>query len=90
MPTTERITITLPADLADALRQTVARGEYASESEVVSEALGDWSRRREAERQDVEALREAVRAGDESGAGIAAENVFAELRAVVAERRGRA
>ena len=40
MPATaERLTITMPAEMAEALRQTVAGGEYASTSEVVREAL---------------------------------------------------
>ncbi|SDM01333.1 Ribbon-helix-helix protein, copG family, partial [Paracoccus chinensis] len=39
MPAVERMTITMPAELAETLRQTVAGGEYASTSEVVREAL---------------------------------------------------
>lgn len=81
MPTVERMTITMPAELAETLRQTVAGGEYASTSEVVREALRDWTRRRDAERQDLEALRAAIRAGLDSGPGLPADQVFAELRA---------
>ena len=51
MPAVERMTITMPAELAETLRQTVAGGEYASTSEVVREALREWTRRRDAERQ---------------------------------------
>ncbi len=87
MSTIERMTITVPAEMAAVLRQTVAGGEYASTSEVVREALRDWTRRRDAERRDLEALRDAIRAGLESGPGIPAEDVYAELRAIVAERR---
>lgn len=36
---------------------------------------------------DIEALREAVRVGDASGPSIPAEEVFAELRAMITERR---
>lgn len=81
MPAVERMTITVPAEMAETLRQTVAGGEYASTSEVVREALRDWTRRRDAERQDLEALRAAIKAGLESGPGIPAEKVFAGLRA---------
>jgi len=77
----ERITITMPAEMAEILRQAVAGGEYASTSEVVREALRDWSRNRDAERRDLEALRKAIRAWLDSGSDIPAEQVFAELRA---------
>ncbi len=39
MRSTQRFNITLPNDLADALRAKVASGEYATESEVIREAL---------------------------------------------------
>lgn len=81
MPAIERMTITMPTELAETLRQTVAGGEYASTSEVVREALREWTRRRDAERQDLEALRAAIRAGLDSGPGLPADQVFAELRA---------
>jgi antitoxin ParD1/3/4 len=81
MAAVERTTITVPSDMAAILRQTVASGEYASTSEVVREALRDCARRRDAERRDLEALREAIRAGLESGPGLPAEEVIAELRA---------
>ena len=77
----ERITITMPAEMAEILRQAVAGGEYASTSEVVREALRDWSRNRDAERRDLEALRKGIRAGLGSGPDIPADQVFAELRA---------
>ena len=81
MPAVERMTITMPAELAETLRQTVAGGEYASTSEVVREALREWTRRRDVERQDLEALRAAIRAGLDSGPVLPADQVFAELRA---------
>jgi len=81
MPAVERMTITMPAELAETLRQTVAGGEYASTSEVVREALREWTRRRDAERQDLEALRAAIKAGLDSGPALPADQVFAELRA---------
>ena len=87
MSTIERMTITMPSEMAAVLRNTVAGGEYATTSEVVREALRDWTRARDAERRDLEALREAVRLGDASGAGIPAAEVFAELRQMIAERQ---
>ena len=90
MSAIERMTITIPTEMAATLRQTVAGGEYASTSEVVREALREWTRHRDAERRDLETLREAIRVGDESGPSIPAEEVFAELRKMIAERRAKA
>lgn len=81
MPAVERMTITMPSEMAETLRRTVAGGEYASTSEVIREALRDWTRSRDAERRDLEALRAAIKTGLESGPGIPADQVFAELRA---------
>lgn len=87
MPTTaERMTITMPAEMAETLRRLVETGEYASTSEVVREALRDWTRARDAERRELDELRAAIRAGLDSGSGIPAEEVFAELRARYAAR----
>ena len=45
MRTTRQLSITLPNDMADALRQRVQSGEYASESEVIREGLRAlWAR----------------------------------------------
>ena len=65
----ERMTITMPTEMAEILRETVAGGEYASTSEVVRQALRDWMRNRDAERRDLEALRTAIpgRTGQRSG-----------------------
>ncbi|NHN83830.1 ribbon-helix-helix protein, CopG family [Acetobacter musti] len=87
MSTIERMTITVPSEMAATLRQSVDGGEYASTSEVVREALREWMRRRDTDRRDLDTLREAIRMGDESGSSIPAETVFAELRDVIARRR---
>lgn len=87
MSTIERMTITVPSEMAAILRQSVDGGEYASTSEVVREALREWMRRRDTDRRDLDALREAIRLGDESGSSVPAETVFAELRDVIARRR---
>ena len=86
MASVERMTVTMPAEMAETLRRTVAGGEYASTSEVVREALREWTRARDAERRDLDALRAAIRAGLASGPGIPADQVFAELRARYANK----
>ncbi|MBO0906213.1 type II toxin-antitoxin system ParD family antitoxin [Jiella sonneratiae] len=87
MSSIERMTITVPAEMAAALKAAVAEGEYASTSEVVREALRAWTRARDCECRELMALRDAIRAGDESGASIPADEVYAELRAAISARR---
>jgi antitoxin ParD1/3/4 len=43
----ERLTITLPADMARRVKGAVDDGDYASSSEVIREALRDWKMKRE-------------------------------------------
>jgi antitoxin ParD1/3/4 len=86
MPAIERMTITMPAEMAATLKATVAQGEYASTSEIIREALRDWTRARDTERRELEMLRQAIRAGLDSGPGLPAEDVFAELRARYARK----
>ncbi|HXN44789.1 MAG TPA: type II toxin-antitoxin system ParD family antitoxin [Xanthobacteraceae bacterium] len=46
----EKLSITLPAEMARMVRKTVQRGTYASNSEVIREALRVWEER-ESERE---------------------------------------
>jgi len=43
----ERLTITLPADMAGLVKGAVDEGDYATASEVIREALRDWKMKRE-------------------------------------------
>jgi len=66
----ERLTITLPAEMARTVRQAVKEGDYASSSEIVREALRDWQQKRRLQEAELERLRADVRAGlDDLGAG---------------------
>jgi antitoxin ParD1/3/4 len=42
MTTTERLQVTLPAELVRLLRERVQQGGYASEGEAIAEALRRW------------------------------------------------
>ncbi len=46
MPEIERLTITLPSEMAAVIKGAVEGGDYASSSEVVREALRDWKMKR--------------------------------------------
>ena len=46
MAATERLTITLSSEMAASIKSAVDRGDYASSSEVIREALRDWTMKR--------------------------------------------
>lgn len=82
----EQMTVTVSPDLAAELQRRVDDGGYASASEIVHDALEDWMLRHD-DGEDIEALREAIRIGDESGPSIPADEVFDRLLRVVDEYR---
>lgn len=86
----ERLTITMPVAMAAALRESVEGGEYASTSEIIREAVRDWTKARDADRRELDALRALIREGMESGPSIPADQVFAELREKIMARRAQA
>jgi antitoxin ParD1/3/4 len=53
----ERLTITMPPELAAVVKQAVETGDYASSSEVVRAALRDWKLKRALQLEEVAALR---------------------------------
>lgn len=59
----ERLTITLPAEMAAVVRSAVEAGDYASTSEVVRAALRDWKTKRALQIEELAALRADIDAG---------------------------
>jgi len=59
----ERLTITLPAAMAAAVKGAVAGGDYASSSEVIREALRDWAVKRALQRQELASLKADIDRG---------------------------
>jgi len=53
----ERLTITLPSEMASVVRGAVEGGDYASSSEVVREALRDWKMKRALQLQELASLK---------------------------------
>ena len=45
MPTAEKLSITLPAEMVRIIREKVGSGSYSSNSEVIREALRGWMER---------------------------------------------
>ena len=63
MAAIERMTITLPADMAAVVKSAVKGGDYASTSEVVREALRDWKTKRALQLQELAALKAEIDKG---------------------------
>jgi len=89
--TLERLTITMPPEMAGAIRQAVEDGEYASTSEVVREALREWKTRRQLMLSELAELKAEI---DQGLADVAAgrvkkfdpENIIARGSQLLAER----
>jgi antitoxin ParD1/3/4 len=82
MPTIEKLSVALPAEMAALVRRAVDLGEYSSNSEVIRDALRDWTHKRNLRKQGLDGLRkkwlEAV--ADESD-GLEPDAVFDGLEA---------
>ena len=59
----DRLTITLPADMAAVVKGAVAAGDYASASEVVREALRDWKMKRALQIEELASLKADIDKG---------------------------
>jgi antitoxin ParD1/3/4 len=80
----ERITVTMPEEMAAKMRAAVEAGEYATTSEIVREALRDWSDYQERRQAALEKLRVLIREGEESEA-LDGETVLKDFQDYVAQ-----
>ena len=63
MANIERMTITIPSDMAALVKAAVDGGDYASSSEVVREALREWRLKRVIQEQELAALKADIDKG---------------------------
>lgn len=63
MSSIERMTITMPSDMAAVVKAAVDGGDYASTSEVVREALREWKLKRVVQVQELAALKADIDKG---------------------------
>ena len=82
MANVEKVSVALTREMAATVREAVTRGEYASSSEVVREALRDWTLKRRLQEQEIEELRKLWAQGLASEAGR-----FESMAAIKAEAR---
>ncbi len=81
MAKVDKISVALPTEMVDGVREAVESGDYATVSEVIRDALRDWKIKRRLSGMEVEELRRLVREGVDSGPDRPAEAVFARLTA---------
>lgn len=80
MPGVEKISIALPPEMVSIVREAVESGEYASSSEVVREALRDWSHKRNLRERGLDELRQVWKeAMDDNSPGVSPDEVFNRL-----------
>ncbi len=80
MSTVEKISIALPSEMATVVRQAVEAGEYSSNSEVIREALRDWTHKRLLRQQEIEELRHLwQQAIDDKRPGVPVDDVLNRL-----------
>ena len=77
----DKRSITLSPELAAAVDDVVAAGEYASVSEVIRDALRQWKDRRDLHGYTVEELRKLVQEGIDSGQAHESQPIMDRLRA---------
>jgi len=63
MSNIERLTITLPADMAATVKGAVEGGDYASSSEVIRDALRDWKTKRSQQLKELAGLKADIGKG---------------------------
>lgn len=84
MPNVEKVSIALTPEIAAIVRQAVESGEYASNSEIVREALRDWKLKRALQQQEIEEIRRLWNEGLNSG-----PSSFVSIAEIKAEARRR-
>lgn len=80
MPSIEKISIALPSEMVAHLREAVKSGEYASSSEVVRDALREWTQKRSLHQQGLKELRRVWKqAVKDETSGVAPKEVLSRL-----------
>jgi antitoxin ParD1/3/4 len=82
MATIEKISIALPLEMITLVRGAVEAGEFASTSEVVRDALRDWTLKRNLRQEGVQELRRVwQQAMKDQRPRVAVDDVFDRLEA---------
>ena len=78
----EKLSITLPADMVSVIKERVRSGAYASTSEVLREAMRTWMRREEEHEERMKAIRARIDASlADPRTSVGLNDAFDELEA---------
>lgn len=87
----ERITVTMPEEMAAKLREAVDSGAYATTSEIIREAVRDWSAERDsrdAENAEIRKILADARASGRRSAEEVRRAVLSRIEEIAAEQAG--
>jgi antitoxin ParD1/3/4 len=88
MPTVEKLSIALPVEMAALIRSAVDQGEYSSNSEVIRDALRDWTYKRNLrERGLADLRRQWLAAVADDSEGLDPDPVFDRLEEKYSQRK---
>ena len=73
MANVEKISVSMTPKQADLVRAAVESGAYASGSEVIREAMRDWTAKWETRKGDIDRLRQLWDEGKASGPAVAVD-----------------
>ena len=75
----EKISITLPPDMLNDIKEKVQSGAYGSTSEVIREAMRLWQRQEQEHEARLTLIRQRVEQSAKSGKPLPIEDAFDEL-----------
>jgi antitoxin ParD1/3/4 len=81
MPDIQKVSIALTGEQVAALKAAVETGEYATNSEVVREALREWQWKREERAGQLQRLRQSWQQGKASGSAASLDPVATRAEA---------
>ena len=85
----EKLSITLPSEMVDAIKSRVDAGSHASTSEVIREAMRTWLRLEEEHEKRLEVLRARVKHSlEDPRPNLTGQQVRARLDALYAKHNG--
>jgi antitoxin ParD1/3/4 len=81
MSNVDKISIALPREMIESIKEAVDSGDYATTSEVIRDAVREWHYKRAVAVYGLDELRRLVQEGADSGPSVDANDVFARIKA---------